>query len=416
MLDRGVRWLEEYQGEELKKLRNAEKRKEPWKGAADNLDALVYMVLTEAGRESLAMREFLFRDRTGLSVYALAMFGIALSVAEEEEELAAVMRNIGQYLVEDAENQTAWLEIPAQHRWYWYGSEYEAQAYYLKLLSRVEPGSRRSAGLVKYLVNNRKHSSAWNSTRDTALCIEALADYLRASGESRPDMTVEILVDGRSRKKVRIGADNLFTFDNVLLLEGEALSSGEHTVEVRRKGTGPVYFNAYLTNFTLEDFITAAGLEIRVGRKYYLLKRADRSVKAAGSRGEVLDQRVERYERTALPSLSTLASGDLVEVELEIESKNDYEYIIFEDMKPAGFEPVAVRSGYGGNDMGAYMELRDEKVVFFVKNLARGRHSVSYRMRAEIPGRFSALPARAGAMYAPELKANSDEIKLGVKD
>ena len=153
-----------------------------------------------------------------------------------------------------------------------------------------------------------------------------------------------------------------------------------------------------------------------MGRKYYLLKRADRSVKAAGSRGEVLDQRVERYERTALPSLSTLASGDLVEVELEIESKNDYEYIIFEDMKPAGFEPVAVRSGYGGNDMGAYMELRDEKVVFFVKNLARGRHSVSYRMRAEIPGRFSALPARAGAMYAPELKANSDEIKLGVKD
>ena len=37
-------------------------------------------------------------------------------------------------------------------------------------------------------------------------------------------------------------------------------------------------------------------------------------------------------------------------------------------------------------------------------------------MRAEIPGRFSALPTRASAMYAPELKANSNEIKLEVVD
>ena len=31
-------------------------------------------------------------------------------------------------------------------------------------------------------------------------------------------------------------------------------------------------------------------------------------------------------------------------------------------------------------------------------------------------GRFHALPARAQAMYAPELRANSDEIQLRVKD
>ena len=109
-------------------------------------------------------------------------------------------------------------------------------------------------------------------------------------------------------------------------------------------------------------------------------------------------------------------AGDLLEIELEIDSKNDYEYLIFEDMKAAGFEPVQVRSGYNANDMGAYMELRDEKVCFFVRQLARGKHSVSYRMRAEIPGKFSALPTRAYAMYAPELKANSDEFKIGIVD
>jgi uncharacterized protein YfaS (alpha-2-macroglobulin family) len=66
--------------------------------------------------------------------------------------------------------------------------------------------------------------------------------------------------------------------------------------------------------------------------------------------------------------------------------------------------------------MGAYVEFRDERTVFFVRDLARGRHSVSYRMRAEVPGKFSALPTKASAMYAPELKANADEIKLQIED
>jgi len=103
-------------------------------------------------------------------------------------------------------------------------------------------------------------------------------------------------------------------------------------------------------------------------------------------------------------------------VELEIDSKNDYEYLLFEDYKAAGFEPLLVRSGYNSNDLGAYMEMCDDRVCFFVRALARGKHSVNYRMRAEIPGKFSALPARASAMYAPELKGNSDEIKLRIED
>ena len=85
--------------------------------------------------------------------------------------------------------------------------------------------------LVKYMLNNRRHGSYWNSTRDTAFCIEALAEYLKASGEDRPDMTVELWIDGVKRKEVTITAENLFTFDASLVLEGDAVESGEHTVE-----------------------------------------------------------------------------------------------------------------------------------------------------------------------------------------
>src|SRR5262249_21436836 len=348
----------------------------------DNVDALAYMVLMDAGVAVKEIRDFLYRDRTKLSVYAKAMYGLALHKEQQADKLAMILKNIGQFVVHDEENQTAYLRLPGDNPWwYWYGSEVEADAYYLKLLARTDPRGKTAAGLVKYLLNNRKHATYWNSTRDTAACIEAMAEYLKASGEDKPDMTIEVWLDGKKQKEVQVNAENLFTFDNIFLRFGDAVEDGKHTLEVRKKGTGPVYFNAYVTNFTLEDHITRAGLEVKVNRKYYKLTRADRTEKVSGSRGQALDQRVEKYKRTELENLAQLKSGDLVEIELEIDSKNDYEDLIFEDPKAAGFEPVLVRSGYNRNDLGAYMELRDDRVCFFVRALARGKHSVSYRMR-----------------------------------
>ncbi|MEN6451092.1 MAG: MG2 domain-containing protein [Thermoguttaceae bacterium] len=451
VMERGVEWLTRYQAEQVQLLKNAavgqvgnlpsnvntrqvdnlpHKEKLPHKDLADNLDAFVYMVLVDAGVKSPAMLEFLDRDRTHLAVYGLAMYGLALEKqlpspsgrgaggesSGLSDKLAMVLRNIGQYVERDDENQTAWLRLPEGSWWCWYGSEYEAHAYYLKLLARTDPKGELAPRIVKYLLNNRKHATYWNSTRDTALCIEAMADFIRRSGEDRPQIVVDVYLDGRRRKTVEITPQNLFTFDNRLVVEGEALSAGRHTVELRKRGAGSLYFNGYLSTFTLEDFIRRTGLEIKVNRKYYKLVETAKSMKAAGSRGQAVDQRVEKYERQELANDAQLKSGDLVEIELELDSKNDYEHLMFEDMKPAGFEPVDLRSGYTGNELGAYVEFRDNRVVFFARRLARGKHSVSYRMRAETPGRFSALPTRASAMYAPELKANSDEMKLGVKD
>jgi uncharacterized protein YfaS (alpha-2-macroglobulin family) len=167
------------------------------------------------------------------------MYGLALHKEKEVRKLAMILENIEQFVVEDAENQTAYLKLPGGNPWwYWYGSEIEANAYYLKLLSATNPKDKKAAGLVKYLLNNRKHATFWNSTRDTAICIEAMADYLKASGEDKPDMTVEVWLDGKKHKEVKIDSTNLFSFDNALLLVGDKVESGKHTVEIRKKGVG----------------------------------------------------------------------------------------------------------------------------------------------------------------------------------
>jgi uncharacterized protein YfaS (alpha-2-macroglobulin family) len=352
VLERGLTWLANYQSSEVALLDRAPSKKDPYKTSASDTDALVFWVLVKGdnakGEAHDKMKDYLYRDRKNLSVYALSMLGMAYHKLGDIPKRDMLIQNIEQYLKEDPENQTAWLELPnGGYWWYWYGSEYETLAYYLKLLAMTNPKSTKASGLVKYLLNNRKHATYWNSTRDTALCLEAMADYMRASGEDQPDMTVEVFLDGRKLKEAKIDRTNLFTFDGTIELQGDAIETGEHKLELRRKGKSPVYFNAYLSYFSKEDLITKAGLEVKVERQYYKLEQIkDATSATAGSRGQVLKEKVLKYNRIPLANGAELESGDLVEIELSIESKNDYEYLIFEDLKAAGFEPVDVRSGY----------------------------------------------------------------------
>lgn len=431
VLNKGVQWLVRSQDEEVKLLQEGErhakdpKRTEKYRSQASNIDALVFHVLVEAGIKNEEMQRFLYRDRVHLSLYSQALMGLAFHQLGAIEQRDMVIRNIDQFVKVDEENQTAFIDLPNSNDWwFWYGSRTEANAFYLKLLTKVDAKSTKASQLAKYLINNRRNGTYWNNTRDTAYAIEALAEFAMASGESQPNFTVEVWLDGELKKSVEITAKDLFTFDNVFVVEGEALAAGKHTLELKRKplgdeksAVGPLYYNAYLTNFTKEDNITATGLEIKVGRKYYkLVEDKSATSTVAGSRGQAIDQKVKKYTRHQLAGLEAVVSGDLVEIELEIDSKNDYEYVIFEDAKAAGCEPVDLQSGYTEGGLGAYVEFRDDRVVFFLRELKRGKHSVKYRVRAEIPGKFSALPTVAEGMYAPELKANSDEFKLKILD
>ncbi len=417
-IKRGVAWLKRYEAGETEKIRMWNKRDKHTKQSSGVMDAFVRLVLAENDVLNKEMLDFQYRDKGAMGIYAKSMLGMSLHLDKDIKRRDEVIRNIEQFLKFDDENQTAYLEMGNSGYWWkWYGSEIEAHAFYLKLLSVAKPKSKQARGVVKYLVNNRKHATYWNSTRDTAYCIEAISAYMKASGEDDPVAEVEVLVNGKSYKKVKIDKDNIFSFDNKVTLAGDILTGGKHTVEIRRKGNGALYTNAYLTVFTKEDHIKKTGLEVKVERRFYKLIAKESEEKVAGQGGQVLNQKIDAYERVPMKVGDRLRSGDLIEVELLLESKNDYEYLMFSDFKAAGTEAEKLRSGYVYNgNMSAYMEMRDEKVCFFVRQLPRGKHSLTYRLKAEIPGKFSALPATVAAMYAPELRANSDEMKVEIED
>ena len=432
MLNSGIAWLMAYERKQVaalqlhverealrkegKKIKDSKKYE---KSTCDAMDAFVRLVLGEAKRDSEPMLAFLYRDRVGLPVYAKCLLGLEHHRKGDEARRDEVMKMISQYLKRDAENQTAYLDLQNTNYWWnWYGSEVEAHAWYLKLLAAVKPQDADTRGLVKYLVNNRKHATYWESTRDTAFAIEAIASYFKASGEDVPEMEVDVLLDGKSLRKVSITRENLFTFDGTVTLTGDAVTTGKHNIELRKTGKGTLYANAYLEVFTLEDKLRAAGLEVKVQRRISKLVALEKETEVPDSTGLVAKQQVERFRRELLADGAKLASGDRVEVELILESKNDYEYLVFSDAKAAGLEALDALSGYvgGGDGFSAYMEPRDRTVDFFIRALPRGTHTLRYQLRAEAPGIYKALPANAEAMYAPELRGNSEDLKLEISE
>jgi uncharacterized protein YfaS (alpha-2-macroglobulin family) len=416
-LSGGLQWLLRHEKEQLRRLQLPDKHRD-YKSHPDNGDALAHGVLVAAGMGEPAMRNRLYEDRLKLSKFMQAVAGLAFHQSNEMERRDMVIRNLEQYQKIDEENQSAWLDFGHDHQWwYWHDDEVETLAAYLQLRIARDAKDPVASSLVKYLINNRKHGTYWRSTRDTAAVINALATYIKVSGESNADMVVEVWMDGKKLKEAPINQENLFTYDHVLVLEGDELSSGEHQLEVRRKGGGSLYANVYLNCFTLEDHLPAAGLEVKVQRNLYKLIPEDAKDLVAGSRGQALTQKGQRYRREALPENASVNSGDLIEVELIAESKNDYEYLMLEDFKPAGCEAVDLQSGYVWDQgLNAYREFRDEKVSYYVERLPRGKHSLNYRLRAEVPGRFSALPTVISGMYAPELKGNAEEREVAITD
>jgi uncharacterized protein YfaS (alpha-2-macroglobulin family) len=180
--------------------------------------------------------------------------------------------------------------------------------------------------------------------------------------------------------------------------------------------------------FSHEEPIPPAGNEIFVKREYYKLVGRPTLLK-----GYV-------YDKEPLRDGETVKSGERVETLITIEAKNHYEYLVFEDLKPAGFEAVAVRSGESlyarelkesairnpqsamenmdltGRQRWVYQELRDRKVALFLDKLPEGVWEIRYDLRAEVPGEFHALPVVGHAMYVPEIRCNGPEVRVKVAD
>ncbi|MFB3882851.1 MAG: MG2 domain-containing protein [Armatimonadota bacterium] len=387
----------------------------------DNLHRMAYVasVLTLRGSVSPEVREVvadrLFRNRRQLTAYSQALLAIALQQLGETDKARTLVDNLLDTAHIDQDNGTCnWM--PRQRGWWWWhwwDNPVETNAAALRAIIAVRPDHELAPMIVKWMVANRR-GNQWASTKETAFALYALTDYMRAKKELAADYTIAVDLNGAVQRTYRVNRDNALVFDNRFLAGDEVMTDGPQTLTITVKGTGALYYSAYLKYFTLEEDVKGAGNELFVRRRYFrLTPKLVEQKRGGGSYRELT------YDREELQSGARLKSGDLIEVELVVESKNDYEYVVFEDMKPAGCEPVEVRSGYQageGAGIWPYIELHDEKVAAFLSQMPQGTRAIRYRLRAEIPGEFHALPTNGYSMYAPEVRGLSDEWRVTVTD
>lgn len=318
-----------------------------------------------------------------------------------------------------------WGEDGIYHRWSDGGVEATAMA--LRALLTIDPTNKLVEPVTNWLIKNRR-GAQWSNTRDTAIVVLAMNDYLRVSGELNADLEYELIMNGKSVAKRKVSGADVFNDPSRFTIEPKLIKDANEIRIKRTRGSGPIYFAVEGKFFSLEEPITPAGNEIFVKREYYKLVGRPTLLK-----GYV-------YDKEPLRDGETVKSGERVETLITIEAKNHYEYLVFEDLKPAGFEAVAVRSGesiyarelkesafrnpqsatenldFTGRQRWVYQELRDRKVALFLDKLPEGVWEIRYDLRAEVPGEFHALPVVGHAMYVPEIRCNGAEVRVKVAD
>ncbi|HEX4139028.1 MAG TPA: alpha-2-macroglobulin family protein, partial [Candidatus Methylacidiphilales bacterium] len=433
--ERGLSYLQNWEQSELAKPPDKQ-----YLGGWEEQSYVAYILALAQRPENDNEKKWLdnLYDKRGEQTnYGRALLALTFKLRHQDDRASLLLQNILQFAARDDSNETAWIRTPQEGWWFWFNNDIETNAWVLKAMVAIDPKNDLAPRIVKWLLNNRKNGTYWRSTRDTAQVIAAMADYMKASGEGNPNYTLIVKLDGTPVKTVTVTKQNFFTFDNRFLLYGLQVKPGPHTITLEKNGTGALYYSAYLSYFTKEDDIKGAGNEIGITREYYRLVPKTEVVKAetnggsgwwwlgspqpnpAGQEKPDPGHQEQRavWDRVPLHNGDAVTSGDQIEVVLKIHSKNTYDYLAFEDMKPAGCEPVELRSG--GRFAGGLcpnVELRDEKVVFFIGLLDQGDHILRYKLRAETPGTFHALPTSGYAMYAPEVRAISDEMKLKIND
>jgi uncharacterized protein YfaS (alpha-2-macroglobulin family) len=306
--------------------------------------------------------------------------------------------------------EMCYWEGKTPHSWYDDATEITATA--LRALLAVEPKSDLVFKATYWLLKHRQGSS-WKSSKDTALALLALAEFLSRYPDREPNFQLTLLVNGQKIKEWNINKQNLNQFNRPLELGTGTLKIGANRVEITKKGKGFLFYSLVVNYYSQEENIRAGGNRLRISREYFQLaprESADRIV----------------YEK--IPFSGVARVGEPILVKLTIDTEDDAQYVMVEDPLPAGVEVVKNTDSYvipGERGYEGYrwwswwwadQEVHDDRIAFFISHLWSGHRTLSYIVKPFLPGTYHAMPASLSLMYFPDERANSKEEKVTVKE
>jgi uncharacterized protein YfaS (alpha-2-macroglobulin family) len=285
----------------------------------------------------------------------------------------------------------------------------ERIAFPLIALTTIAPQDPFIPKLVRYLMVSRQ-GDKWNSTRDSSLALVGLTQYMKSTRDNGKPVDIDVVLNGGTPRHVHFDPADQFSPSLKFSIAMIDLKPGENKVEFRSTGSnGLCYFGGDLKQYDVADELLPLRdtVGLSVTRNYYLLE----------------PQRLENGSMELRPSKRSIdqaASGDIIRVELVINSSIEREFIMIEDPIPSGCriterEYVDDVSGESWSNWWSQTIVRDDKAAFFLRNLPKGRGVLTYTMRAEQIGVGHALPTTMVNMYDPSQSASGGEslLKIG---
>jgi hypothetical protein len=382
--------------------------------------ALYALARTHAPQASSATA--LFARRSELPFYGKAMLADALWTGGGDRAAAKALTT---ELMDRAKETSGALHLEEmntvtyQSDW---SSDLRTTAIALQTLVDVTPDHPYVGKLARYLVQTRGPDGRYKTTQESAFALMALTEVVRTREKDVPDFVGKVLVGGKQ--------------------VGDSEFHGR-SMEVRRTVL-PMTQLPQLGKSAAFEFLRdgKAGLLTYTAVLRYAPAEMPRN---ALERGLVVQRWIEPYSGGG--QLKSVRAGELVRIKVRVGTPAARTNVALDIPLPAGLEAVdttlattarlsrgepsadtETEEMEGAREAGVppwvlgfwnpfnHTELRDDRALFFSNELPPGVHTVSVVARATTPGDYLLVPARAEAMYAPEVFGRSEGSNFQVLD
>lgn len=284
-------------------------------------------------------------------------------------------------------------------------SNIAATATALRAILAVNRRDDRIRSILRWLMLGRTETY-WASTRDTSWVLMALCDYLQDAPPDSLGGELRITLNGQLIHSLLLTPELAREPEIVLRVPPEKLRAGRNDLSFERLGGGGVVFYTVVLRQTvaMDEIPVYSPSKIVIQREYL----------------RVLPKKVgsDSWTLQTEPTHGRLRQGDRVRVRITLHVPQNLEYVVIEDPYAAGCEVTergtaeeTVEWGYWWSSI----DVRDEKMAFFARDLPQGKHVIEYNLRAQTPGEYRALPTFLQPMYAPGIWAESAEARVEVR-
>ncbi|HEY6249921.1 MAG TPA: MG2 domain-containing protein [Candidatus Angelobacter sp.] len=374
---------------------------------ADLRAYVVYALASDKASDGKMLDDaYAARKNNDMSSQGLSMLGLALYTAGDgrAKDVSGLVEK--QAIVNEAEAH--WPSEYDSFLEFYDDDSAETTAHAVRLLSLTHPDSPLLPKAALWLVNHRDGGYFWLSTKQTAMVVFGLLEYVKISHELDPDFTATVFVnDKQVLSKHFTRADAMNSNLPRVALTTDQLQAGNNTIRIQKSGAGRLYWSARGEYYSADKRIFQNNkISLNITRDYYRL--------APQQKGEKIVYDLVPWQGDALKS------GDVIAVRLSVNG-SDWRYLLIEDPIPAGAEFVQRDDLYELNtkvDWWGFWftrrEFHDDHAAFFQTYFDRHQEYV-YLLKIVNPGKFRISPASVQPMYQPSIISTTDAATMEVK-